>query len=133
MPAESRITRLNAQLLKELAQLGEVHIRPDIPDAFVTFTGVELSSNLRTARVFVSVYGGEDAKRRALALLQRKRPVLQQGIARKILMKYTPVLHFTLDETAERAERVMSILQDLNLPEEDGAAAAPPATPPDSP
>ena len=133
MPAESRITRLNAQLLKELAQLGEVHIRPDIPDALVTFTGVELSSNLRTARVFVSVYGGEDAKRRALALLQRKRPVLQQGIARKILMKYTPVLHFPLDETAERAERVMSILQDLNLPEEDGAAAAPPATPPDSP
>ena len=91
MPAESRITRLNAQLLKELAQLGEVHIRPDIPDALVTFTGVELSSNLRTARVFVSVYGGGEAKRRALALLQRKRPVLQQGIARKILMKYTPV------------------------------------------
>lgn len=113
-----RIERLNAQLLKELGLLGEAHIRPDIPDALVTFTGVELASNLRTANVFVSVYGSEDAKRRAMDLVQKKRPILQSGIARKITMKYTPVLNFKLDETAERAQRVMAILQDLNLPEE---------------
>ena len=113
-----RIERLNAQLLKELGLLGEVHIRPDIPDALVTFTGVELASNLRTASVFVSVYGSPAAKRRAMELLQRKRPVLQDGIARKVTMKYTPILNFKLDETAERAQRVMAILQDLNLPDD---------------
>ena len=119
-----RIERLNAQLLKELGLLGEAHIRPDIPDALVTFTGVELASNLRTASVFVSVYGSATAKRRALELLQRKRPILQDGIARKVTMKYTPILNFKLDETAERAQRVMAILQDLNLP--DDQAPTPP-------
>lgn len=113
-----RIERLNAQLLKELGLLGEAHIRPDIPDALVTFTGVELASNLRTANVFVSVYGSESAKRRAMELVQQKRPIFQSGIARKITMKYTPVLNFKLDDTAERAQRVMAILQDLDLPEE---------------
>ncbi len=107
--------------------LGESLIRPDIPDALVTFVGVELASNLRTANVFVSVYGSAAAKRRALELLQRRRVQLQDGIARKMVMKYTPVLHFKLDETAEKAQRVMSILQELDLPQENskGAATAP--------
>lgn len=98
--------------------LGEAHIRHDIPDALVTFTGVELASNLRTATVYVSVYGSESAKRRAMELVNQKRPILQSGIARKITMKYTPILNFKLDETAERAQRVMAILQDLDLPED---------------
>lgn len=125
MAAEDRIARLNTQLLRELGLLGEVYIRPSIPDALVTFTGVELASNLRTANVYVSVYGGAAAKQRAMDLVQSKRSVLQSGIARKVLMKYTPVLHFVLDETAEHAERVMAILKDLNLPEDDT-----PPTPP---
>ncbi len=124
MGAEDRISRLNSQMLRELGMLGESLVRPDIPDALVTFVGVELASNLRTANVFVSVYGSASAKRRALEVLQRRRVQLQDGIARKMVMKYTPVLHFRLDETAEKAQRVMSILQELELPGEDGKGAA---------
>lgn len=124
MAAEDRIARLNTQLLRELGLLGESLIRPDIPDALVTFTGVDLASNLRTANVYVSVYGSADAKKRAMELVQRKRPLLQDGIARKVTMKYTPVLYFRLDETAEKAQRVMAILQDLDLPDDQ------PPTPP---
>ena len=124
MGAEDRISRLNSQMLRELGMLGESLIRPDIPDALVTFVGVELASNLRTANVFVSVYGSAAAKRRAMELLQRRRVQLQDGIARKTVMKYTPVLHFRLDETAEKAQRVMSILQELDLPQENSKGAA---------
>ena len=124
MPVD-RITRLNAQIQKELSILCESLVRPAIPDALVTITGVEIASTLRTANVFVSVYGGKGARERALEVLARKRAALQSALARKIILKYTPVLNFKLDETAARADRVMTILRELNLPDEPTPAATP--------
>lgn len=114
-----RITKLNAQMQKELGGLVETLVRPEVPGVLVTVTGVEIASTLRSANVYVSVYGGgKNAPQRVLDLLHRKRALLQSDMARKIILKYTPVLTFRLDGTAERADRVMSILRDLHLPEE---------------
>ncbi len=113
-----RITRLNAQLQRELGTLCESHIRPAMPGVLITVTGVELAPNLRNANVFVSIYGAPGDGQRALNLLRNQRHLLQAGLARQVVMKYTPVLNFKLDGTAERADRVMNILKELNLPEE---------------
>ena len=125
MPPVDRITRLNALLQKELGLLCESLVRPAVPDALVTVTGVEIASTLRTANVFVSVYGKTGAGERVLEVLSRKRALLQSALARKIILKYTPVLNFKLDDTAARADRVMTILRELNLPDETPAAAPP--------
>ena len=114
-----RISRLNAQLQRQLSLLCERHILPALPGVLVTITGVELASNLRNANVFVSVYGPGNPAPKALELLHSRRPILQAELARQVVMKYTPVLNVKLDGTAERAERVMAILQELNLPEDD--------------
>ncbi|MBQ4480740.1 MAG: 30S ribosome-binding factor RbfA [Victivallales bacterium] len=122
--ASDRITRLNAQLQRELGLLCESHIRPAMPGVLITVTGVELASNLRNANVFVSIYGAPGDDRRALEFLKSKRHLLQAGLARQVIMKYTPVLNFKLDGTAARADRVMNILKELDLPDDE-----PPATP----
>ncbi len=117
--AVDRITRLNAQMQKELGALAEALVRPEVPGALVTITGVEIASTLRTANVYVSVYGGgAGAPRRVIEVLHRKRAVIQSDLSRKIILKYTPVLNFKLDDTAERADRVMTILKDLQLPDD---------------
>lgn len=116
--AVDRITRLNAQLQKELGMIFEVLVRPDVPNALVTVTGAEIASTLRNANVYVSVYGAPAMKRKVMELLERKRSLIQSAVSKKIVMKYTPVLNFRLDDTAERAGRVMEILQGLELPEE---------------
>lgn len=116
--AIDRITRLNAQMQKELGALVESLVRPEVPGALVTITGVEIASTLRSANVYVSVYGGgAGAHERVLEVLHKKRALIQSDMARKIVLKYTPVLNFKLDDTAERADRVMSILKELNIPE----------------
>jgi ribosome-binding factor A len=124
-----RLTRLNAQLQRELGILCESHIRPVMPGVLITVTGVEIASNLRNANVFVSVYGAPGDDQRALALLRSQRHLLQAGLAQKVIMKYTPVLNFKLDGTAARADRVMNILKELNLPDDaeagDGSADVP--------
>ena len=120
----NRIQRLNVLLQRELGEVFEVYIRPQVPGALVTVTGVEVAPNLRTANVFVSVYGAKGSQAKAMEALQLKRHLIQADVARRVIMKYTPVLTFRLDDTAERADRVEKILQELNLPEE------PPAPPP---
>ena len=102
----------------------ENHIRPAMPGVLITVTGVELASNLRNANVFVSVYGPAGCEQRVLELMRTQRHILQSELSRQVIMKYTPVLNFKLDGTAARADRVMNILKELDLPDDE------PPTPP---
>jgi ribosome-binding factor A len=77
---------------------------------FVTVTAVETSSDLRTARVFVSVLGAEEEREATLAGLRSSHGVLQAKIAREMRIKRTPTLTFHYDDTAERAERVTRLM-----------------------
>lgn len=77
---------------------------------FVTITAVETSPDLRSARVFVSVLGDEEAREASLAGLRSSHGVLQSAIARRMRIKRTPTLTFHYDETTERAARVSRLL-----------------------
>ena len=118
MPTSERMLRVNELLRRELAVLCEREISPGF-DGLVTITGVETSPDLRQATVFVSILGDEQHHQLALQLLTRKRKLLQREVARHVTLKYTPVLRFKIDRTAETADRVLAILDDLHLPDED--------------
>ncbi len=124
MSAE-RMTRLNALLQRELGQLVEVYVAPQLPQALITITGVRVASNLREALVFFSVYGraSEDLSEKALAVFLKKRVPLQRALADRVVLKYTPVLRFKYDPTPARADRVMGILSELQVPEQDTESA----------
>jgi ribosome-binding factor A len=77
---------------------------------FVTVTAVETASDLRHARVFVSVLGDDAVRRRSLAGLQSAHGVLQRVVARELRLKHTPSLEFVYDDTTDRAERVSRLL-----------------------
>ena len=77
---------------------------------FVTVTSVETSPDLRSARVHVSVLGGEAERETTLAGLSSSRGVLQATIARQMRLKRTPTLSFHYDETPERGVRVSRLL-----------------------
>ena len=79
---------------------------------FVTVTAVETSSDLRHARVFVSVLGDEEERARTLAGLESSHGVLQAGIARELRMKRTPTLEFVYDESIARGMRISELLDD---------------------
>jgi ribosome-binding factor A len=77
---------------------------------FVTVTAVETSPDLRRARVFVSVLGGEEERQRSLAGLASSHGVLQGVIARELRMKRTPTLDFVYDESIDRGMRISELL-----------------------
>jgi ribosome-binding factor A len=79
---------------------------------FVTVTAVRVSADLRHARVFVSVMGDDDARRRTMLGLDSARPYLRADLGRQLRTKYSPELVFELDHGADQAERLESLLEE---------------------
>ena len=80
---------------------------------FVTVTGVETTTDLRHAVVFVSVLGGERKRERSIDGLQAAHGLLQARIARELRLKRTPQLTFEYDPTVERGVRMTQLIDEL--------------------
>ncbi len=117
---ERRRPRQVADVVREeLARLlrTEVH---DPAVGFATITEVVLSPDLRSARVFVSVLGGEGAFERSVAALNRAAPMLRGMVGRNCGLRYAPELRFEEDHSLERGARIEEILKKLPHPADEG-------------
>jgi ribosome-binding factor A len=109
MPKE-RMRRVNEAVREVLSTA----IGKDLKDpriGFVTVTSVETSADLRHARVYVSVLGGEQERADTLAGLVSSHGYLQSRVASELRLKNTPQLDFHYDESIERGARITEILR----------------------
>ena len=109
--AGSRMRRINGVLREVVGSA----ISSDLSDpriGFVTVTSVETSPDLRTAKVHVSVLGGEEEREATLLALRSSHGVLQSKIAAETRMKRTPTLTFHYDTTVETGMRISQLLDD---------------------
>lgn len=79
----------------------------------VTIRAVDITPDLKNAHVFVSVIGTPGQKKQAIAAMEVARQHLQHELSRRVILKYTPYLHFQLDESIERGTRVLSLLDEI--------------------
>lgn len=108
----SRRTLKAAEAIREVVAMSLLTDLKDPRVDRVTITGVEVSSDMRNAKVFFSVLGGEEAKERlALAGLSSAAGFLQQKCARRIDTKYTPRISFAVDEGMKNLVAVSEILE----------------------
>ena len=117
---ERRRPRQVADVVREeLARL----LRTEVSDpavGFATITDVVLSPDLRSARVFVSVLGGEGAFEKSVAALNRAAPMLRGMVGRNCHLRHSPELRFEEDHSLERGARIEEILRHLPRTEGDG-------------
>ena len=106
-----RMRRVNAAVREVLSEaVGELK---DPRIGFVTVTGVQTSTDLRQAVVFVSVLGSEKKREQTIDGLQAAHGILQSRIARELRMKRTPQLTFEYDPTVERGVRMTRLIDEL--------------------
>src|SRR6266540_5061052 len=77
--------------------------------AFATVTAVEITSDLRSAKVHVSVLGDEEQVKSTMVALNEARPYLRHEIGSRTALRYVPDLVFVSDQTAERAARIATL------------------------
>ena len=80
---------------------------------FVTVTGVEVSPDLRHAKVFVSVMGSEAEKATTFEGLASTASHLRSRVGRALRLRVAPEIHFREDESVARAARIESLLADI--------------------
>lgn len=100
-----------------MRELGALLSREMTFDAkLVTISDVSLTPDFKNCHVHVSVIGTDEDKRRAIHALADRRAWLQHEMSRRVVLKFTPQLHFHLDDSIERGTRVMAILENLEVP-----------------
>lgn len=114
---KNRLARVCEVIKRELGSLASRDL--DFRGDLVTIGSVDITPDLKQAHVYVSALGSPGASRRALELLEKNRTHLQTELSRRIQIKHTPHLHFHIDESVERGTRVIGIMEELGLLDEN--------------
>jgi ribosome-binding factor A len=86
---------------------------------FVTITGVDVTLDLRHAKIFITVIGEEESKVASLEGLRRAVPFIRRHLGRELRMKFAPDLHFEYDKSLEYGNRIENILKEINSDRND--------------
>ena len=108
-----RLDRVNQLIKEEVSTLLQRELK-DPRLGFVTVTEVEISKDLRQAKVFVSVLGDEKQWQASLAALQSARGFVRNWLRQHLDLRITPELVFHPDRSMEHAARIQALLKDLH-------------------
>lgn len=115
--ASSRIGRINEEIMRELSTAIRSLKDPRV-QGMITITGVDTASDLRTAKVYVSVYDKEKSKD-VLKGLKSAGGFLRRHLGTTLQLRYTPELVFVEDHAIEHGMKIFDILSKLDIPEDD--------------
>src|SRR5215831_11802137 len=110
-----RAKRLGEQIQRELTGL----LRRDVKDeriGNVTITQVDVSGDLRTARVYYLVFGKEGSDPKVQRGLESAAGFLRNALSKSLMIRYTPTLSFELDTSIEHGVRLTQLINSLKKP-----------------
>lgn len=105
-----RIERVNSLLQAEISELLQREVKDHRISGLVTITEVDVSPDLRTAKVYVSVLGSEADRAATLEALTAAAHFLQRELRKRLTIRRTPELTFLPDESMERGARILELL-----------------------
>jgi len=109
-----RLVRVNELLKREIAEdLYRNYAGSNFDASAITVTRVECMADLRDANVFISIFGHEDNRDGMIDYLNRHRQAIVRMMVKRVKLKYTPRLHFVLDESLEGGDHILSMLAEM--------------------
>lgn len=108
-----RIARLNDQVRGDIAQIVARELKDPRISGLVSIMSVDLSPDLRLAQVYVSVMGTDDDRKHTLQGLRAATGFIRSQLASRMTTKRAPELRFTLDQSIERGQRIISLIREV--------------------
>ena len=124
-PDNRRHDRVAEAIREEVARFLADGVKDPRVRALVTVTGVDVTRDLRHARVFVSVLGSDAEKADAFTGLSSVAAHLRGRIGRALRLRVAPEIAFRPDESVARAARIESLLEQVARERDERAGAAP--------
>lgn len=104
-----RCQRVAEEMKREIAQI----LRDELKDpriGFVTITSVEVTGDLRYAKVFVSIYENAEEQKQTLQALNSASGFVRREIGKRIKLRYTPEIIFKFDDSIQHGAKIAELL-----------------------
>jgi ribosome-binding factor A len=115
MANDRRVARVASLIKREVSQMLMSDIKDDrVGAGMVSVTDVEVSGDLQHAKVFVSIYGTEEARAETMEGLTAATKFVRRELGQRIRLRRTPEVLFREDLGVERGTRVLSLINQLS-------------------
>lgn len=107
-------TRINVEVQKELSMLINREIKDPRINPMTSVVHVEVSPDLKSAKVYISVLGDEESKKATLAGLKSASSFMRGQLARTLNLRNTPELTFVIDNSIEYGVHMSKLIDEVN-------------------
>lgn len=122
MATSRRVDRVAELIKREVSQMLLNGIKDDrVGVGMVSVTDVDVSGDLQHAKIYVSIYGSDDAREQTMAGLKSATGYVRRELGQRIRLRRTPEVVFHEDRSIERGTRVLSLINRLNRDAEDSS------------
>lgn len=111
-------TRINGEVQKVLADIIRSEIKDPRVGPVTSVTAVEVATDLKTCKVWISALGDEEAKLATIAGLQSAMGFIRRELARRINLRNTPEISFILDNSLEYGINMSKLIDEVNKGEQ---------------
>jgi ribosome-binding factor A len=115
MPTSRRVSRVAALIQEEVSQMVLHDIKDDrVGAGMVSITDVDVSGDLQHAKIYVSIYGTDEARAETMAGLKSATGYVRRELGRRMRLRRTPEVVFIEDRGIERGDRMLALLNQLS-------------------
>lgn len=120
MSNERRASRVSSMIKREVSQMLISDIKDDrVGGGMVSVTDVEVAGDLQHVKVFVSVYGDDEAKALAMEGLKSATGYVRRELGKRVRLRRTPTILFVEDKGIERGSGILSLINKLAIEREE--------------
>jgi ribosome-binding factor A len=114
MADSRRISRVSSLIKREVSQMLLNGIKDDrVGAGMVSITDVDVSGDLQHAKIFVSIYGTEEAKTETMEGLKSSAGYVRKELGHRMNLRRTPEIVFLEDRSLERGDRMLNLLNEI--------------------
>ncbi len=110
-----RSDRVSNLIHREISEIIE-HDLKDTHIGMVTVTGVKMSKDLKTARIFFSVLGDEAAVQSSIDALNNATSFIRARLSERVILKRTPMISFEYDSSTVHGMHIDKLIDEINKP-----------------
>ena len=110
MAGGGRKLRVAQEIQRLLAEALKTELKDPRVSPLVTITAVDVSPDLKQARVFFTLLGDDEQRDNTLDALNRCAPFLRHALATRMTLRSVPALHFVYDASVERGARISRLI-----------------------
>jgi len=124
MPAPHHAERVSDEILRRLTELMQTELKDPRVSFMSSITRVQMSPDLRYAKVYVSVMGAPEEQTASIAALRHASGYLRRELGADLRLRHTPELQFVLDHSIEEGDRVLRVIREVEEREREANMGA---------